>query len=344
MRHVVFPKFCFLVLLWPIFQPLPLSADEPGNIPKFTVGGLLFGDLYHVASHHTTEGDGATGYVLRRGYLTFDARFSAQWFGRVRIEANQAGEFETYTYSADFKDVYLGLNLGRHQLLAGLSPTPTFDLIESVWGLRYLARTPMDLQGEASRDTGLSAKGPLNTSGSFSYRAMLASGLEFGNESGDKTKLMGALTWRPAGQWVVDLYADFEDLPGRTDRSTVQLFTGYQTNTLRWGIQYSHQDRQEDAPLELASLFAVRRVGGKISLVGRIDRLMEPSPQGDGISYLPFDPSARATLFMGGIEFAPAPHFVITPNVVVTSYDRNDEGIRPQSDIHLRLTLFINFE
>jgi len=47
----------------------------------------------------------------------------------------------------------------------------------------------------ASCDTAISAKGPLNTSGSLGYRAMLGAGLEFGNETGDGRKLMGALTW-----------------------------------------------------------------------------------------------------------------------------------------------------
>ena len=54
---------------------------------------------------------------------------------------------------------------GRHRVLFGLSPTPTLDLIESIWGFRYLARTPMDLQGVASRDT---VKGPLNAARTLS--------------------------------------------------------------------------------------------------------------------------------------------------------------------------------
>ena len=111
--------------------------------------------------------------------------------------------------------------------MVGLSPTLTFDLIESVWGARYLMRTPMDLQGVASRDIGISFKGPLSSGGRWSYRAMLCTGIEFGAESGD----------------------------GRT---TVQLFAGDKTDTRRWGVQYSYQDRQEDPRLELASAFFVQ--------------------------------------------------------------------------------------
>jgi hypothetical protein len=229
-------------------------------------------------------------------------------------------------------------------VIFGLSPPPTFDLIEEIWGLRYLVRTPMDLQGVASRDTGVAAKGPLNDGGTLSYRAMVGAGLEFGNESGDGRKWMGALAWTPSPRWTFDLYLDFEKLAGPRDRTTFQVFVAYQTDPLRWGFQYSNQDRQEDPRLELASAFVVRKVGEKTSLIGRVDRIIEPSPAGDNISYLPFDPSAPATMFLGGVEFRLSKHLLMTPNTVITYYDRNDEGVRPRTDFHLRLTFFLDLE
>ena len=44
----------------------------------FELGGLLFGDAYYVARHHSAAGDGATGLVLRRGYLTPNAAFAVR--------------------------------------------------------------------------------------------------------------------------------------------------------------------------------------------------------------------------------------------------------------------------
>ena len=318
------------------------AAEEPGN--WLSTGGLLFGDLYAVPSHHLEEGDGAAGLVVRRGYLTFDADFSENWFGRVRFELNQSGEFETYTYDVQFKDLYTGWNLGQHKLVAGLSPTITYDLIESIWGFRYLARTPLDLQGVPSRDTGISMKGPINDSGTLSYRAMYGAGVEFGADSDDKAKWMGALTWKPSPKWTIDLYTDFERRPGPHDRSTLQAFAAYQADTLGWGVQYSHQDRQDDPDLKLASAFIRKAVGEDTTLVGRVDRLFEPSPRGNDIAYLPFDPTARATMLIAGIEYQATPHLSFTPNTVITRYDRNDQGIRPKTDVYLRLTLFIDFE
>ena len=89
--------------LWAASIAAQESADR-----AFRVEGLLFGDGYYMASHHTEEGEGATGFVRRRGYLTFDAVFSINWFGRLRFELNQSGAFETYTFDVDFKDLYAG--------------------------------------------------------------------------------------------------------------------------------------------------------------------------------------------------------------------------------------------
>lgn len=338
-------RFWITIAVTGVILASAVSASAQEDITDWlSVGGLLFGDLYHVVSHRTEEGEGATGVVVRRGYLTFDGDFSEQLFGRLRFEVNQAGEFETYTFSVDFKDLYLGWNVGHQRLLFGLSPTPTFDLFESIWGLRYMLRTPMDLQGEPSRDTGISAKGPLNAAGTLSYRAMVGAGTNFGNESGDGRRWMGALTWKPSSSWTLEGYADYERLPGSVDHRTLQAFLAYQTEPLRWSLLYSHQDRQDDPPLKLASAFVVGRVGARTNLVARVDRLFEPSPRGDNIAYIPFDPTARATFFIAGVEFLINEHLRIAPNAYVTTYDRNDQGVRPTTDFALRLALFLDFE
>jgi len=330
-----------VVALTALLTPFDLARADDSSW-TFSAGGLLFGDLYHLPSHHLPEGDGATGAVLRRGYLTFDAESDNGWFGRLRFEANQSGEFETYDFEVDFKDYYLGYKFADHEVAVGLQPTPTFDIIESVWSLRYLMRTPADLQGVPSRDTGISLKGRLNNA--LQYRLMVGTGSEFGAESGDGKNTMAALNWQLNDHWMLDFYVDAERRPGPNDTATAQVFAGYQSDDLRFGAQYIYRDRESQAPGELASAFVVRNGGHKSRLIGRIDRIMEPSPKGDNISYIPFDPTARATMFLAGWEYRVSDHFRVTPNTIVISYDRNDDGVRPETDFFLRLTMFADFE
>ena len=309
----------------------------------FGFGGLLFGDVYAIPRHHLPEGDGAAGLVIRRGYLTADFAFGESWYGRARVEINQDGEFESYDFEADIKDLFIARKLGEHEFMFGLSPTPTFDLIESIWGARYLMRTPLDLQGVASRDTGIAVRGPVGTS-AFSYRLMGGTGIEFGAEAGDGRKWMAALNWTSSSGVEVDLYTDFEQLAGSSDRKTGQMFVGQRTDTARWGIQYSYQDREDEPRLEVASAFYVGNVDERMSVIGRVDRVVEPSPKGNNISYIPFDPSAPATMILAALEYRFSEVFRLTPNVILTVYDRNDQGLRPEDDLHLRVTFFLDLE
>ncbi len=326
-----------------ILPVAPASADDD-SWPWLSAGGLLFGDLYHVPQHHLDSGDDATGLVLRRGYLTFDADFGERWDGRLRFELNQSGEFETYDLELDVKDLWLSVALGRQELVAGLAPTPTFGVIEAQWGKRYLMRTPMDLQGVASRDTGLSLTGPLDSEGRLSYHAMVGTGIEFGADGSDGRKWMLALDWAPSDRWLGEIYVDVEQLAGATDRTTVQGFLSYRADDWRWGVQYSDQDREDDPPLRLASSYWIRSLREGLEFIGRVDRIFEPSPKGDNISYIPFDPTAPATLYLAGLEFAVNRHLSVTPNLVVVDYDRDASGLAPKTDVYLRLTAFVNFE
>ena len=337
-------KFAFtLLFILLAFGGPGAAAGQETSYPAFDVSGLVFGDAYYVPSHHLEEGDGALGAWIRRAYLTFDVDFSDNWFGRVRGEVNQDGEFETYEFTAQFKDLYLGANLGRQQLLLGLSPTPTFDVIERIWGARYLLRTPMDLQGVASRDTGVSLKGPLNATGTLSYRLMWGAAVEFSNDGNPNERLMGALGWSPNKKWTFDFYLDFEDRGQGKDRTTLQAFAAYETESLRWGLQYSRQDRQQDPGIDLASAFLVADIDERSSLIGRIDRLFDPSARGNDIDYIPFDPSAPATMYVGAYEYRLKPNLTLTPNFILIDYDRNDEGQQPRTDFFVRLTAFFRF-
>ncbi len=235
-------------------EPQAEEAATP-TTPSYAFNGLVFGDVYGVPSHHMPEAEGSAGAWIRRIYLTFDTELNDHLFGRFRVELNQSGEFESYSFKGDFKgdfkDVYMGVRIREQRVLFGLSFTPTFDLVEQTWGLRYLEKTPLDLQKVASRHTGIAAQGPLNQSGTLRYRAMIGAGLNFGNEAGDGSKFMLALTWLPTPAWTVDVYGDYEFLEGPTDRSTWQGFVAYKVESGRVGFLYSNQDRQEDPPLSL---------------------------------------------------------------------------------------------
>jgi hypothetical protein len=332
-------------ILWAESSPAEESetAESPKELDRFEFGALAFGDAYWVAANHQPEDEGIVSAWLRRAYLTFDSEFTQRFFGRLRFEINQAGDFDDFSFEIDFKDLYLQTAVGEHRIHVGLTPTPTFDVIEPFWGYRHVERTPMDIQGVASRDTGISAKGPLTADGSISYRVMYGTQLEFGADSNDAGEYMVAVAFNPDSHWLIDLYADFGDFGGTDeDRLTLQAFAGFQTDTYRLGLQYSNQDRGADPGIELASAFGVLDFSDTWSLLARVDRLFKPSPRGEDIAYLPFDPTAKATLLILGIEARPYRFFSVIPNIEYIRYD-DPPGIqpRPGDDLLVRLTFFL---
>ena len=88
----------------------------------------------------------------------------------------------------------------------------------------------------------------------------------------------------------------------------------------------------------------VAHFSDKIDLIAQVQLLLQPIVKGNDIAYIPFDPSATATNFVAGIEYRLSDRIFITPNIVYTHYGINPQGVRPEDDLHLRLTFFFNYE
>ena len=324
-----------------LLAPFQLHA---GEAPRLDFGGFFFGDLYYIPSHHTVEGDGASGGVLRRLLLTADAILDDDWSARARLEAYHEGAFENYEMTHRVLDLGVTRKLGDHRLSAGLIPTITYDLMEGFWGKRYLVRTAPDIQGIAARDLGVKLMGPLSSGRGLSYRVMYGSKETWEADKNPFDKVMGGVTWRGNGGWLVDAYGDWESRPGPYDRTTWQFLVGKKTDQYTLGLEYLNQDRNEDPDLELATILGVMKLGGRWSLMGQLHRLFKPSVKGNDIAYIPFDPTAKATNLVGGLEYRVNDHVTFSPNIVWTRYGINESGVKPDDDLHLRLTFYVNFE
>jgi len=216
--------------------------------------------------------------------------------------------------------------------------------MESFWGKRYLVRTAPDIQGIAARDLGVKLMGPLSSGRGLSYRVMYGSKETWEADKNPFDKVMGGVTWRGNGGWLVDAYGDWESRPGPYDRTTWQFLVGKKTDQFTLGLEYLNQDRDEDPDLELATVLGVLKLGGRWSLMGQLHRLFKPSVKGNDIAYIPFDPTAKATNLVGGLEYRVNDHVTLSPNIVWTRYGINESGVKPDDDLHLRLTFYVNFE
>jgi len=175
----------------------------------------------------------------------------------------------------------------------------------------------------------------------------------FSNGSSNKQEIdkgksgLLSLAFYPVKEFVIEVYGDYADHAGRTDWYTLQAFLGYKTRTIKAGILYADQTRQredlENQKMRVASLFIVGDVSEQFSLLGRVDRNFDPNLQGDKIAFIPFDPTAKSTFFIGGVDWHPVKQVKFIPNVEFVKYDENSDGVTPVSDIIGRVTFFWGF-
>ena len=312
------------------------------------ISGYMFGDYYYVAANHNQDLEDSNGFWFRRIYLTFDQKVAEHWSVRLRGEMNQAGDFVTKAkLTPSVKDAYLKWSNGRHQVILGISPTPTWERLEKMWGYRAVEKTALDLyKMGSSRDFGLAAKGPLDAAGKVHYHVMLANGGGTSSEVNQGKKAMASLAVSPVPELTLEAYADFEARPGRADVYTVQGALFYVSDAGRLGVQFAHQNQQVegggDRSLDVLSLFGSVQAGKAVRLFGRFDRQFQPNPKGEKVAYLPFAQTAEANFVVAGLDYAVNEKIHFMPNVETIFY-ANAAGATPDTDVIPRFTFFYKF-
>ncbi|MFQ5537237.1 MAG: hypothetical protein ACE5GJ_07265 [Gemmatimonadota bacterium] len=316
-----------------------LSAQET------KVGGLFFGDYYYITQHHDGDLKDANGFQARRLYLTVNTKFNTNFDARVRLEAASPGDFETAGTMTPFvKDLWVRWKQGRHSILVGLSSSPTWDVPEKEWGYRDLEKTPLDLAKlGSSRDFGIAFKGAFDEARKVEYHFMFGNGSSTKGETNKGKKVMGALIFHPTQALTLHAYVDREDRAGDKDRTTYELFAGFQGDWGRLGGMWAQQTRKSpgaaDVDVGLVSGYGVIKANEKVNLVARVDRLLDPNPDAAKISWFRMSPTSKATFFLAGLDVKMAEKVHIIPNVEFVTYD--DSAL--DSDIFLRTTFSVKF-
>ena len=328
-------------------QPAPAAEPAKQAAPPYRISGLVFGDYYTFPQHHLDQWEGQHGLWLRRIYFTYDHTFSPDLTARFRIEANSNGKLEGGTLEPYVKDAYIRWRFaGRQRLTAGIQPSLTFEFVESVWGLRHIEKTPLDLYRlDSSRDTGFTVSGPLNDSGTLAYAA------QYGNNSGNASETDKHKGYRLSARYDTDPGFSVEGMFGRADRAgdadrtTLQVFGGYRAARLRAGAQYARQTRRAaagsiapDLDLDVFSGFGVFDLAGdRASAFVRVDRYDDPCPDCAGIDYLPIATTDPFTMTLAGIEYRLHPSVRVSPNIEWVKY--GGEGA-PGDDLAARMTFY----
>jgi len=330
----------------------PASSPDPPPAPSYKVSGVVFGDYYYFSQNHDAGWEGQQGFWLRRIYFTFDYTFTPAISTRVRLEMNSNGQLGDERITPYVKDAWLRWRFFRRQeLTLGIQPTLSFSHTESVWGLRHIEKTPLDLyQWDSSRDTGITVGGPVGSGSTLTWH--LQYGVDQGSDADTDTytALRASARVEPAaGLTVEGAFARLAREPDAS-RTTGQVFAGYRGTRARAGFQYAYQARRPGAAsslpnrdLSIYSGFVVAEVKPrKLAAFARVDRHDDPCPDGASIDYLPLSPDAPFTLVLAGVEYFVIPAVRFSPNVAWVNYSApKGAGVAtPKDDIVWRATFY----
>ncbi len=331
-------KLCLLIAL---LSFATVANAQNNSTEKRALSALFFGDYYWFINHNNSEIEGNNGFWIRRIYLTYDHQISEAFSGRVRLEMANEGDFETDSeLSPTVKDAWLKYSYGQHQIMTGIVPTPTWELVETVWGYRSVAKAPLDLQDlGSSRGLGVSLKGEIENARRFGYHFMIANGSA--TELNEGKKLMLAVSYELSERLVIQAYGDYEFLEASEYIYTLQGFAGYQSETFNLGALYAYQWQSlQTITRNIVSVFTNFDISEGLHGYFRVDHTFEAYPFADEISYFPFSDEAQSTFLIGGIDIQLHPKVSLLPNAGAIFYGENEQGLSPDTDLIARLTLF----
>ncbi len=326
MKRVKFLSTLFLIL----------AISYPALAGRGKISGLVYSDYYYFLSNHQKALEGMNGFWFRRIYFTYDYRLNKRFSLRIRTEAASSGNFLREKITPFIKDLYLRWDFSGQSLFAGISPTPTINMVEKVWGYRSVEKTPLDLYKMApSRDTGIALRGKF-LRGRFYYHLMLANGE--GNKSEDKRqkKIYGALGLYPAKGLYIEVYGDYAkgSVP-EGDITTLQGFFSYSFSRGALGFLYARQNYGDGTYIRVASGFVRFNLNRKLTFLTRTDRVMDPVPDAYRIAYLPLDNTTPFTFFLMGLDWKITGNISLIPNLEMVNYDQGSD-----KDLIGRLTLY----
>ena len=304
------------ILLFFIFSVNSLTAEEPG---KFS-GKSYF--EYFKPDNSLNE---IEKFQFTRYYFTYDKKITDNLAIRYRLDADRADDDKMRPF---LKHAYISwMNLiPDAKIYIGMQQTPNWSSYsEKYWGHRGVEKTIQDLHKlGSSADLGIGLVGEF--SDRLGYHILIANGTGYNHPENDNYKKTSGLFWfKPGGNLIGTVYADYEPISSVYSNATLSIFGGIDTDKILYGAEYFIRNNGDpiDGNVAGLSLFGTFKLSNG-NIFGRYD-ISDPSSikDNDNINYL-----------IIGYEYVIDKALKITPNI----RNRKEGEKDSQTEIH------INFE
>ena len=293
--------------------------QESAGQQHVNISGLAYLDYYYTVDSPDSSQVGENGFTYRRLYLTTDFDISDRFRSRARLET-KADDATPYV-----KDLYVQwrdvLGDGHHATFGVMSP-PSYTVSEKVWDFRSLEKTIQDRVGVvSSRDMGLKFNGPVTSSGSIRYAAMVSNNNGVLEDNDKHKRAYAQLELYPADGVSLTVGSDYAS---GEDRSLINFsgFAGYSTDQYMVGVEAFSQQTNVDEVNGTFRFYGVSAFGHVIlnekwAAVGRVDHTDRET----------VGPDVASRYFIAALVFSPETNIRIMPNLIFAKTDGDSSGM-----------------
>ena len=321
----------------------PVKVTKPAlnaAYPSGKIIGSVFSDYFYIVNEpqaNPTKGTaGRNEFDIRRAHFGYEYLYNRYLTGRIVLDASDTASSLVREANIKWENF-----IPMHFLAIGMMQSPAERTAERIWRYRSLDAMVLNRYGLAQEyDMGLEFGGKFNPQGSAYYSLAVTNGNGILAENDEQKKFSVMFGFLPDRASVIEVYADFEDVPSGRGPINGKIFYGMGTRAFAFGLEvFYRMDRKfagtNDVTPAGASLFSWFEMTKGLRGVIRVDGADDDLKTSDS--------GYRQVYVNAGLDVTPIPEVHIIPNVRYVKHLEKGNSVALAKYIEARVTAAVYF-
>ena len=325
----------------PVVKTQPVKpSKQPAEAPSGKFVGMIFNDASYILQEpqplNPSKGmSGKNAFLFRRATIGYEHSFNKNVTAMIAYDASRNFINQGFV---DVKNI-----MPLMDLKIGLMQTLSSEITEKIWDYRSLEASVLNRKSYTDEfDMGMTFTGSINAQGTSYARVAIYNGNGVLPENNKLKKIAFAV-----GNWfdkssVMEIYADFENLPNGKSTINAKLFYGMTSSKMAVGVEgFYRLERKMNLStggdlnpvgVSLYSWFEMAKALRAVARVDVIDNDFAITTSGYREIYL-----------NAGFDYMPVADVHLIPNLIYGKNLKKGTGTEIADGIIVRLTTAVNF-
>ena len=321
----------------PVVKTQPVKpSKQPAEAPSGKFVGMIFNDASYILQEpqplNPSKGmSGKNAFLFRRATIGYEHSFNKNVTAMIAYDASRNFINQGFV---DVKNI-----MPLMDLKIGLMQTLSSEITEKIWDYRSLEASVLNRKSYTNEfDMGMTFTGSINAQGTSYARVAIYNGNGVLAENNKLKKIAFAI-----GNWfdkstVMEVYADYENLPAGKSTIDTKVFFGMISAKMAFGAEGFYRMERKDtttvSPIG-GYLFGWYELMKSLRFVGRVD-VVDDDLAVTATGY-------REIYFNGGFDYMPVADVHLIPNLIYGKNLKKGTGTEIADGIIVRLTTAVNF-